>query len=336
MAEATEDSGPERAAILLLSLGEQEAAQVLKHMEPGEVQKVGTAMAALKGVSREQMQRVLQNFLAIADNPESAAGDTQEYLRRVLTHSVGKQRAELFLQRIEPGGTTGGNGIDSLKWMDAKSVMQIIGGEHPQIIAIVLSQLHAELAGKIMELFPEALRSDVLMRIATLDEIPQSALTELDQLVERQSGAAPQAPMRRVGGTKIAADIVNAIDRVQTAQLLETIEKSDAELHQKIKDLMFTFDNLMQVDDRGIQTLLREISSDQLVLALRGAEPAMQDKIFRNMSKRVVEILKDDMEARGPVKLSQVEAAQKEIVAVAQQLIEAGTIVIGGRAVEYV
>src|SRR5690606_4059636 len=163
-------------------------------------------------------------------------------------------------------------------------------------------------------LLPDELRSDVLMRVATLDEIPQSALAELDQLVERQSTAAPAAATRRLGGARTAADIFNAIDKDTSAQLLEVIQQKDVELHQKIKDLLFVFDDLLQIDDRGMQTLLREISSDQLGLALRGADPAIQDKIFRNMSRRAGEILKDDLEARGPVKLSEGAAAQQEIV----------------------
>jgi len=334
---AGEPSGAERAAILLLSLGEQEAAQLLKHMEPGEVQKVGAAMAALKAVSRDQMQKALQSFMNLAES-KGAAGGNQDYLRRVLTTSVGKQKADMLMQRIETG-TNGspGNGIESLKWMDAKTIMQVVGTEHPQIIAIVLSHLDAEQAGGVLELLPDNVRSDVLFRVATLDEVPQAALAELDQLVERQSGVAPQAPPRRIGGAKVAAGIVNSIEKTRGAALMETIQQSDQELHQKIKDLMFTFDNLLQVDDRGIQTLLREVASDQLALALRGAEPQMQDKIFRNMSKRAAEILKDDMEARGPVKLAEVEAAQKEIVTVAQKLAEDGTIMIGGSAAgEYV
>ncbi len=335
MAEA-EASGAERAALFLLSLGEQEAAQILKHMEPSEVQKIGTAMAALKDVSRDQMQKVLQNFLKVSDKQSAVPGGTQDYLRRVLTNSVGKQRADMFLQRIQQGSSAASNGIDALKWMEPKAVAQLIGNEHPQIVAIVLSQLDAEQAGQIVDLLPEALRSDVLMRVATLDEIPQAALAELDQLVERQSGAPTEPPPRRIGGAKTAAGIINAVNKEGGGKLMESIQQADADLHQKIKDLLFVFDNLMQIDDRGIQTLLREISSDQLALALRGAEPALQEKIFRNMSKRAGEILRDDMEARGPVKLSEVEAAQKEIVGIAQRLIEEGTIVMGAGAGDYV
>lgn len=332
---AAEPSGAERAAILLLSLGEQEATQVLKHMEPGEVQKVGAAMAALKDISREQMSKALQTFITVAEGKGLGSGGTHDYLRRLLTNSVGKQKADMLMQRIETGGTPGA-GIESLKWMDAKTIAQVIGNEHPQIIAIVLSHLDAEQAGGVLELLPEQIRGDVVLRIATLDEVPQAALNELDQLVERQAGATPQAAPRRIGGAKVAAGIVKSIDPKHTAQLLETIQQADQELHQKIKDLMFTFDHLLTVDDRGIQALLREVSSEQLTVALRGAEPAMQDKIFRNMSKRAAEILRDDMEARGPVKLAEVEAAQKEIVAVAQRLAEEGTINIGGGSGDYV
>jgi flagellar motor switch protein FliG len=321
--------GTQRAAILLMSLGEQDAANVLKQLDAKDVQKLGLAMAELKEVTREQMNTVLGNFIGIADAKSNVAGGSQEYVRRVLTNAVGKQKTDMLLDRISTGGT--GQGIEALKWMEAKSVAQIISGEHPQIAAIVLAHLEPDQSAAIMPLLTDELRTEVLMRIASLTEVPQSALTELDQLVEKQTNVAPPSPLRKVGGARTAANILNAMEKDKSGSELGKIEKADTEMHQKIKDLLFVFDNLLDIDDRGIQALLREVGSDTLALALRGAEPDVSEKILKNMSKRAAEILKDDMEARGPVKLTDVEAAQKEIIVIAQRLAEEGTISLGGK-----
>ncbi len=330
MAEKSDElAGTQRAAILLMSLGEQDAANLLKQLDAREVQKLGMAMAELKEVSREQMTSVLDKFIGIADSKANIAGSSPDFVRRVLTQAVGKQKAELLLDRVTSGQP--GQGIEALKWMEAKAVAQIISGEHPQIGAIVLSHLEAEQSAAIVPLLAEDMRTEVLMRIATLNEVPQSALTELDQLVEKQASAAPPATLRRIGGARTVANILNAMEREKSGEELGKIEKTDGEMHQKIKELLFIFDNLLDVDDRGIQALLREVGSDTLAVALRGAEPEVQEKILKNMSKRAAEILKDDMEARGPVKLTDVEAAQKEIVVIAQRLAEEGTISLGGK-----
>jgi flagellar motor switch protein FliG len=330
MASKPDDlAGTQRAAILLMSLGEQDAANVLKQLDAREVQKIGIAMAELKEVSREQATSVLDKFIGIADSKANMASGSQDYVRRVLTQAVGKQKTDMLLDRVSTGQA--GQGIEALKWMEAKAVAQIIGGEHPQIAAIVLSHLEPEQSAAIMPLLNDDFRTEVLMRIASLNEVPQTALTELDQLVEKQANVKPPAPLRRVGGARTVANILNAMEKDKSGEEMGKIEKSDAAMHQQIKDLLFIFDNLLDVDDRGIQALLREVGSDTLAVALRGAEPEVQEKILKNMSKRAAEILKDDMEARGPVKLADVEAAQKEIIVIAQRLAEEGTITLGGK-----
>jgi len=321
--------GTQRAAILLMSLGEQDAANLLKQLDAKDVQKLGMAMAELKEVSRDQMTSVLETFIGVVDGKADMASGSQEYVRRVLTQAVGKQKTELLLDRVSTGQT--GQGIEALKWMEAKAVAQIISGEHPQIAAIVLSHLEPEQSAAILPLLTEEMRTEVLMRIASLNEVPQSALTELDQLVEKQANATSPVPLRKIGGARSVANILNAMEKEKSGEELGKIEKADTEMHGQIKDLLFIFDNLLDVDDRGIQALLREVGSDTLAVALRGAEPDVQDKILKNMSKRAAEILKDDMEARGPVKLADVEAAQKEIVVIAQRLAEEGTITLGGK-----
>jgi flagellar motor switch protein FliG len=314
MANKPDDlAGTQRAAILLMSLGEQDAANVLKQLDAREVQKLGIAMAELKEVSREQMSSVLNNFIGVADAKANIAGGSQDYVRRVLTQAVGKHKTDMLMDRVSSGQT--GQGIEALKWMESKAVAQIISGEHPQIAAIVLAHLEPEQSAAILPLLTDEFRTEVLMRIASLNEVPQTALTELDQLVERQANVAPPAPLRRVGGARTVANILNAMERDKSGEELGKIEKADGEMHQKIKELLFVFDNLMDVDDRGIQALLREVGSDTLAVALRGAEPEVQEKILKNMSKRAAEILKDDMEVRGPVKL----------------MAEEGTITLGGK-----
>ena len=312
-----------------MSLSEQDAASVLKQLDAREVQKLGVAMAELKQITREQMTAVLDNFIGTLDGTANVASGSPDYVRRVLTQAVGKQKTDMLLDRVSTGQT--GQGIEALRWMDAKAVAQIIAAEHPQIAAIVLSHLEPEQSASVLPLLTEEMRTEVLMRIATLNEVPQSALTELDQLVEKQANVAPPSPLRRIGGARTVADILNAMERDKSGEELGKIEKADTEMHQQIKDLLFVFDNLLDVDDRGIQALLREVGSDTLAVALRGAEPEVQEKILKNMSKRAAEILKDDMEARGPVKLADVEAAQKEIVTVAQRLADEGTIGLGGK-----
>jgi flagellar motor switch protein FliG len=322
-------AGTQRAAILLMSLGEQDAANVLKQLDAREVQKLGIAMAELKEISREQMSSVLDTFIGVADGRANIASGSPDFVRRVLTQAVGKQKADTLLDRISSGQN--GQGIEALKWMEAKAVAQIISGEHPQIGAIVLSHLEPEQSAAILPLLSEAMRTEVLMRIAALNEVPQTALSELDQLVEKQANVAPPPALRRIGGARTAANILNAMEREKSGEELGKIEKANVEMHQRIKDLLFVFDNLLDLDDRGIQALLREVGSDALAVALRGAEPEVQEKILRNMSKRAAEILKDDMEARGPVKLADVETSQKEIVVIAQRLAEEGTINLGSK-----
>ncbi len=283
-------AGTQRAAILLMSLGEQDAANVLKQLDAREVQKLGNRHGRAQG------------GIARADDLGSGQvhrrGRFQgEYRRRIpglcapgVDQAVGKQKTDMLLDRVTSGQT--GQGIESLKWMESKAVAQIISGEHPQIAAIVLSHLEPEQSAAILPLLTDDMRTEVLMRIATLNEVPQSALTELDQLVEKQANATPPATLRRIGGARTVANILNAMERDQSGEELGKIERADAEMHTQIKDLLFIFDNLLDVDDRGIQALLREVGSDTLAVALRGAEPEVQEKVLKNMSKRAAEILK--------------------------------------------
>ncbi len=326
-------SGTERAAIFLLSLGEDAASEILKHMGPKEVQKVGAAMAALSNVTSEQVVEVMTDFSEAVAHQTALGVGSEEYIRKVMVDALGEEKASSMIDRILLGRNT--KGLEQLKWMDARAVAEIIRLEHPQIMAIVLSYLDSDHAAEVISFLPERVRVDVLLRIATLDGIQPSALQELDDILERQfSGNQNNVKSSGVGGIKSAADILNFVDSSIEAEIMEMIKDNDAELGQQIQDLMFVFDNLAEVDDQGIQALLREVSSDTLIIALKGADDAVKEKIFKNMSKRASEMLRDDLEAKGPVRLSEVEAAQKEILSIARRMAEAGDIMLGGKGAE--
>lgn len=324
--------GIERAAILLMSLGESAASEVLKHMEPKEVQNVGAAMSQLSNVSRGQVSSVLEEFCSTVQEETGLGLGTDEYVRSVLKKALGNDKADNIIDRILQGGNT--KGLETLKWMDSRAVAEVIRLEHPQIIAIVLSYLEPDQAAEVIALFPDKIRIDVLMRIATLDGIQPAALNELNDIMEKQFTGQNNVKSSSVGGIKAAANILNFIDSSLEAELMDGVKEVDADLGQNIQDLMFVFDNLNAVADRDIQTILREISSESLVLALKGTDDDLKEKILRNMSKRAAEMLRDDLEAKGPVRLSEVEGAQKEILSVARRLSDAGDISLGGSGSE--
>ncbi len=329
-------TGVERAAILLLTIGEEDAAEVLKHLGPREVQKLGATMARLSGVTRQQVEEVLASFTELVENQTSLGLEAEEYIRSVLVKALGEDRAGSLVDRIMLG--KGSKGIDSLRWMEPRAIAEMIRLEHPQIIAIVLSFLESDQAAEVLALLPENTRTDIMLRIATLEGVQPNALAELDEILERQfsGGNAGSLKSSTVGGVKKAADILNFTDSSIESGILESITDVDPELSQSIQELMFVFDNLLDVDDRGIQALLREVESDTLVTALKGADDALKEKFFKNMSRRAAEMMRDDLEAKGPVRLSDVEAAQKEILAVARRMADAGEITLGGSGEEFV
>ncbi len=329
---ASKMSGTDRAAVLLLTLGEESAAQVLKHMGPKEVQKVGAAMANMTNVPRGQVVGVLESFTETVQEQTALGVGAEDYIRTVMTDALGEDKAKGLMDRILLGSST--KGLEALKWMDARAVAELIRLEHPQIQAIVLSYLDNDHAAEVIKFFPERTRHDVLLRIATLDGIQPSALQELDEILEGQFSGNQNVQSSSVGGIKSAADILNFVDSSIEGEIMEAIKDADAELGQQIQDLMFVFDNLIDVDDRGIQALLREVSSDTLILALKGADETMKEKVFSNMSKRAAEMMRDDLENKGPVRLSEVEGAQKEILAIARRMSESGEIALGGKGAE--
>ncbi len=327
-----EINGLDRAAILLMSLGEQDAAEVLKHIGPKEVHKVSAAMAGLKGVTKEQANNVLSDFVGSVSNETAIGVGSEDYLKSVLIKALGEDKAGNVIDRVMMGDSAGG--LEQLKWMDPRAILEVIKLEHPQIISVVLSYLDCEQSAEVMSLLPEKVRSDVLLRIATLDRLQPAALFELNQVIEKQFTGNAHLKSSTVGGIKAAANILNLMDTTIEEVIMDQVNEFDAELGEKIQDLMFVFDDLADVDDRGIQALLREISSETLVLALKGSDEDIKKKILANMSKRAAEMLRDDLEAKGPVRLSDVESAQKEILAIARRLSDSGDIVLGGKGAE--
>jgi len=323
-------SGVDRAAILLMSLGEQEASEVLKYIGPKEVHRVSAAMATLKNISQDQAGGVLGEFCETADNETTLGVGSDEYLKNVLVKALGEDKAGSVIDRVLMG--TNSSGLEQLKWMDPRAVVEVIRLEHPQIISVVLSYLDAEQAAEVIGLLPEKVRLDVLLRVATLDRLQPTALEELNNVIEKQFVGNSAVKSSTVGGVKTAANILNFMDSAEEGLIMDQITEFDNELGESIQDLMFVFADLSEIDDRGIQALLREVSSETLVLALKGSEPEMQSKIFDNMSKRAGEMLKDDLDARGPVKLSDVEASQKEVLAIARRMAESGDIQLGGKS----
>jgi len=321
-------SGVQRAAVLLMSMGSENAAEVLKHLNPKEVQALGAAMATLDNVNKATMETVMDQFVTEVNNQTSVGIGSEDYIRDMMVNALGEDKATSMIDRILLG--SGNKGLESLKWMDARQVAEVIRLEHPQIIAIVLSYLDPDQSSDVLKMLPERARPDILMRVASLEGIPPSALQELDKIMEKQFSGTQNVSQNSMGGFKTAANILNFMDSSIESSIMESIGEHDQEMQDGISELMFVFENLNEVDDRGIQALLREISTDTLTLALKGADEGLKDKILKNMSKRASEMLREDMEARGPVRLSEVETAQKEILSTARRLADDGEINLGG------
>jgi flagellar motor switch protein FliG len=322
------DEGIEKSAILLIALGEDRASEVLKHLGPKDVQKLGHAMAALRTVPRNKMEDVLTEFQETAAEASSVSVDTEAYVRSVLTKALGDDNASNLISRILQGGDT--NGIEGLKWLDATTVADLIRNEHPQIIATILVHLEKDHASDILGCFTERLRNDVVLRIATLEGIQPEALKELNDVMLRLLSGSANIKKSAMGGVRTVAEILNFMASANETTVLDSIREYDPDLAQRILDEMFVFENLLDIDDRAIQLLLREIQSDSLILAMKGASEPLREKIFKNMSQRAAEMLREDLESRGPVRVSEVENEQKEILKIVRRLADEGQIVLGG------
>ena len=325
---ALDEAGLENAAILLMSLGEEEAAEVFKHLAPKEVQRLGETIARMKGVTRERVDAVMENFEKMSTGESMLVADSNEYVKAVLKRGLGEDRANLMIDRILQGSDVAG--IDSLKWMDPAAVAELLRNEHPQIVAALLVHLDTDQAAEIIKLFTERQRNEVMVRIATLDGIQPNALHDLNEVMGKVLSGAGRGRKASLGGVKVAAAMVNLMGSAVETSVLDFVREADSDLAQKIMDNMFTFDDVERIDDKGIQALMKEVQSESLVIALKGATPALRDKILRNMSTRAAETLREDLESRGPVRLSEVEAEQKEMLKIVRRLIDEGQIALSG------
>lgn len=311
------------AAVLLLALGEGEAATVLKHLDAKVVQRLGTAMAQLKSASREEVSEVVGGFVSTMEAQADIKIGSDEYIRKVLTDALGTDKASGIIDRILIGRKS--KGLDVLKWMEPRAIAEIVKLEHPQVIAIVVSYLDADLSARVLEEMPKPVQSEVLLRIAQLDGVQPAALGKLDEMIAKQITGKAGGASANLGGPKTAASILNFMPNAT----LDELRKVDEVMTDKLQDLMFTFEDMINIDDKGIQAVLREVDTARLVVALKGADKEMVEKFLGNMSQRAAEMVRDDMEIKGPVKLSEVEAAQKEILVITRKLSDNGTIALG-------
>lgn len=322
----SENTGVEDAAILLMSLGEEEAAEVFRHLSPKEVQQLGETIAKMKAVSRERVDDVIDRFAELAGDKSMLVPNNDEYIRAVLRRALGDEKAKILLDRILMSVDI--SGIESLKWMDPVSVAELLRNEHPQIVAAILVHLDPNHSTEVLKAFTERHRNEVLVRIATLDGIRPSALIDLNDVMSNVLAGGSTMRKASLGGVKTAAEMINLLGSNAETAAIDFIREADSDLAQKIMDNMFVFDDLNKLDDKGIQTVLKEVQSESLIIALKGATPALREKIFRNMSSRAAETLREDLESRGPVRLSEVEAEQKELLKIVRRLSDEGQIAL--------
>ncbi|WP_447977074.1 flagellar motor switch protein FliG [Candidatus Nitrospira bockiana] len=319
-------SGEEKAAILLRAIGEDAAAAVMRHLEPKDIRKVGVYMTEISNITREQEAEVMQEFQAVADQG-TISFEGKEYIKTILSKALGPDKAaqimDSFTSMTYPG-------IETLKWLDPRAVSQLVKVEHPQTIAVVLAHLDPEQSSHVLSALPDALRADVALRLATMEEVQPEMLQHLsDALQEALRGnSGPRA--LSIGGAKVMAEIMTRMDKTTEGSIMSKLTERDPALADTIRSLMFVFDDLIKLDDRGMQELLKEVSKEELPLALKAANPDVVQKVFKNMSSRAAEMLREDMEARGPIKLSDAEKAQQNILKTCRRLEEEGRIVISG------
>jgi len=322
-------TGTQKSAILMMLIGEDEASEILRNLSPREVQHLGTAMYSVQGLDQETVNLVLDEFLAIIKAQTSLGMGAGNYIRNVMVKALGEDKSQSVLSRIAPSASA--RPIEILDWMDARSISELIADEHPQIIALVISYLDAGLGADVLGLLPENLQSEVIRRIATLQTVGPDALRELEQVMQNKFKANTSLRASQVGGVDAAARIMNFTKQTMEARIMKDIAKGDKGLMLAIQESMFVFDTLVMSDDKSLQTLLRSVDTELLILALKGADETLQEKLFSCMSKRAAANIMDEMEALGPVRLTEVQSAQKEIINVARRLSDEGSIVLAGR-----
>jgi len=329
-AKETKITGVDKAAILLMNIGEELATEVMKHLTTQEIHQVSGSMVRKEGISLQTGRQVVAEFIDDIESGEFAVQGL-EYAKSVISKALGPEKAHFIIDQLtrEMGG---GAGLDSLKWMDPEVVANMIKSEHPQIIALILTFLEPERASQVLINLPEErVRGEVMMRVSRLKSIPISAVQDLELLLSDQMMSVDSGQGSSIEGVKVAAEIMNQVESTYEAPIMEHIESKTPELAQKIQEMMFVFADLMSIDDRGMQMIIKEVNTDMLTTALKGADEEMMDKFFSNMSERAAEMLAEDLEAKGPVRLSDVEKAQQEIIKVARRLEQEGKVMRAGK-----
>ena len=332
--ELDELTNIQRAAVLMLLLGEQEAANIISHLNPKEVQPLGAAMVSVADLSQGAISSVLDEFIATIKQQSNLGLDVSDYVENVLKRALGDDKAASVLGRIMPGQSS--KGLDILRWMDARSIADMIRGEHPQVVAIILSVLDSDVSADVLNFLPADLRPEIVSRVANLDTVQPSAMQELEQIMKKQFSSNSSSASSSFGGVKAAAKILNFTKTTPLANIMKGVTALDGELAQQIQDNMFTFDNLETCDNRSIQVLMRTIEPDLLMVGLKGADEPVKNKFFDNMSSRARSMFVDDMEAKGPMRLADVEEAQKQIMRIARKLADTGDIVLAGGGDDFV
>ena len=328
--EMADMTSTQRAAVLMLLLGEEQASDIIRFLNPKEVQALGAAMVQVQDLSQEAINVVLDEFVATIKKQTSLALGTADYVEKVFKRALGDDKAASVLGRISPGA--GSKGLEILSWMDARSIADMIQAEHPQVVAIILSVLEPVVAADVLAFLPMESRAEVIQRVASLETVQPSAMVELEAIMKQQFSTNSSAKSSSFGGVKAAANIMNLTKTALEAAVMGGLRDIDPDMMQKIQDNMFTFENLTGVDNKGIQTIMRNVEPDLMMKALKGASDAVKDKFLGNMSERARGMFKDDMEALGPMRLADVEEAQKLIMRAARKLADAGDLVLGGGA----
>ena len=324
----SQTDGVQDAAILMMSLGEHEASEVFKHLSPKEVQKLGEAIAKTKAITHERVEEVVERFTGVAAAQSLLVSDSGDYVRSVLKRALGDDKAALLIDRILQGGDV--SGIESLKWMDPAAVAELLRHEHPQIVAAIMVHLDFDQAADVLKYFTERQRNEVMLRVATMEGIQPSALKDLNEVLFNVLSGGDKIRKSSLGGVKAAAEMINLMGSVVEGTVIESIRTHDPDLAQKIVDKMFVFEDVLKLDNKAIQSVLKEVASEALIVALKAASSELKEKFLSNMSSRAAETLREDLESRGPMRLSEVETQQKEILKIVRRLADEGTIVIGG------
>jgi flagellar motor switch protein FliG len=325
-------TGDQKAAILLMAIGEEAASHVMRYLDPKEIRRIGVHMTGILNIPKADEQLVLKEFNSAAREGEISL-EGKEYIKTVLQKALGNEKASRIMETLT---ATTYPGLEALKWLDAKSLAQMVKTEHPQTIAVILAYLDPEQGSQVLKLLPDHLRPDVTHRLATMDQVDPQVLQHLSEVLQETTLAGNQGRTESIGGPKLVADIIARLDKSTEGSIMEVISQRAPTLADNIRALMFVFDDLVKLDDRAMQELMKDVSKDDLPLALKAASPDVRDKFFKNMSSRAAQMLQEDMEARGPVKLSDAEKAQQNILGVCKKLEQEGRIVVGGKGEDLV